>query len=212
MDPFAGGSVRGVVAAVLGHPYFGVDIREEQLVANLQQWEEIKPLLGWDPPSPRWVEADATSLETAPADFAIACPPYGSLEVYSDDPRDLSNMVRPDFESAYKKTIQQVYGNLKDGAFAAYIVGDYRDKEGFYCNLPGATIAFAEQAGFHLYNEAVLLTMIGSLPIITSVNFPKSLKLGKGHQNVLIFWKGERKREAMRGTIDKIASKFRKGE
>jgi DNA modification methylase len=31
LDPFAGGSVRGIVAAKLGRRYFGVDLRAEQV-------------------------------------------------------------------------------------------------------------------------------------------------------------------------------------
>ena len=35
LDPFAGGSVRGIVAAILGRKYIGVDLRKEQVEANL---------------------------------------------------------------------------------------------------------------------------------------------------------------------------------
>lgn len=41
LDPFAGGSVRGIVAAALGHVYYGVDLRKEQVEANEQQWKDI---------------------------------------------------------------------------------------------------------------------------------------------------------------------------
>lgn len=34
LDPFAGGSVRGIVASVLGMRYLGVDLRQEQVEAN----------------------------------------------------------------------------------------------------------------------------------------------------------------------------------
>jgi hypothetical protein len=34
IDPFAGGSVRGIVAERLGHEYTGIDLREEQIDAN----------------------------------------------------------------------------------------------------------------------------------------------------------------------------------
>ena len=34
IDPFAGGSVRGIVAAKLGMQYYGVDLRKEQIEAN----------------------------------------------------------------------------------------------------------------------------------------------------------------------------------
>lgn len=41
IDPFAGGSVRGAVAGMLGYTYTGVDLRPEQVRANNMQWAEI---------------------------------------------------------------------------------------------------------------------------------------------------------------------------
>ena len=41
LDPFAGGSVRGIVAALLGRSYTGVDLRTEQLEANRINWSEV---------------------------------------------------------------------------------------------------------------------------------------------------------------------------
>jgi len=46
LDPFAGGSVRGVVAATLGYSYTGIDLRAEQIEANNDNWNEIN---GTDP-------------------------------------------------------------------------------------------------------------------------------------------------------------------
>jgi hypothetical protein len=41
LDPFGGGSVRGVVAGMLGRAYLGIDLRPEQIAANERQWEAI---------------------------------------------------------------------------------------------------------------------------------------------------------------------------
>lgn len=41
LDPFAGGSVRGVVAAKLGRFYTGVDLRPEQVEENRRQWASL---------------------------------------------------------------------------------------------------------------------------------------------------------------------------
>ena len=43
----------------------------------------------------------------------------------------------------------------------------------------------------HLYNEAVLVTAVGSLPVRVSRQFEIGRKLGKTHQNVLVFCKGD---------------------
>ena len=44
-----------------------------------------------------------------------------------------------------------------------------------------------------LYNEAILVTAVGSLPIRVGRAFQSNRKLGKTHQNVLIFYKGNPK-------------------
>lgn len=45
-----------------------------------------------------------------------------------------------------------------------------------------------------LYNEAVLVTAVGSLPIRVGRQFETGRKLGKTHQNVLVFIKGDAKK------------------
>ena len=52
LDPFAGGSVRGITAAALGRNYHGLELRPEQVAANEEQWGEIRPLLPDDLPDP----------------------------------------------------------------------------------------------------------------------------------------------------------------
>jgi len=42
-----------------------------------------------------------------------------------------------------------------------------------------------------LYNEAILVTALGSLPIRAGRQFQTGRKLGKTHQNVLVFYKGD---------------------
>jgi hypothetical protein len=41
LDPFAGGSVRGVVAATIGYQYTGIDLSARQIEANRANWDEI---------------------------------------------------------------------------------------------------------------------------------------------------------------------------
>src|SRR5262249_25656604 len=54
LDPFAGGSVRGIVASKLGRPYVGVDLRPEQIAANREQAARI-----CDHPQPVWHVGDS---------------------------------------------------------------------------------------------------------------------------------------------------------
>lgn len=189
IDPFAGGSVRGIVASVLGHSYTGHELRAEQVAANRAQAAAICP----ENP-PRWVVGDSAVTLRArpmrPADFLFSCPPYGDLEVYSDDPADISAMPYEAFLAAYRDIIAAAVEVLKPDRFAAFAVGDFRCKKGFYRNFVGETVAAFEAAGARYYNEAILVTAIGSLPIRVGKQFAAARKLGKTHQNMLVFVKG----------------------
>jgi len=195
LDPFAGGSVRGIVAAMLGHKYFGIDLSSTQLKANREQWSIIsQKSYANDKPTPIWKTGDARDIQKLvkeKCDLIFTCPPYGNLEVYSDDERDLSQIdIYDDFIDEYAKIINKSCQRLNDNRFACFVVGDYRNKQGFYNNFPGDTIWAFREAGLELYNEAILVTAVGSLPIRVAGGM-KNRKLGKTHQNVLIFFKGD---------------------
>jgi DNA modification methylase len=190
LDPFAGGSVRGIVAAYLGYKYTGVDLSENQIKANREQADEILK----DGNKPDWIVGDSlTNLPEDEVDLIFSCPPYADLEIYSDDPRDISTMPYDEFLEKYRAIIKQCVQRLRDNRFACFVVGDVRDKQGFYRKFPWHTIQAFEDAGMKLYNEAVLVTAVGSLPIRIGRQFGSYRKLGKTHQNVLIFYKGNPK-------------------
>lgn len=189
LDPFAGGSVRGIVAGVLGYRYYGIDLSERQIAANKLQRTEIVPKAKIE-----WIYGNSLNcLDKAPAaDFVFSCPPYGDLEVYSDDPADLSTMNYADFMECYKKIISLCYGKLRDNRFACFVVGEYRDKKsGNYHSFVPDTINAFKACGFEYYNEAILVTAVGSLPVRVGKQFTSGRKIGKTHQNVLIFVKGD---------------------
>ena len=195
LDPFAGGSVRGIVAAKLDRNYVGVDLREEQVAANEAQAKAICN----GGRRPEWYCGDSVdvlaSLPVA-ADFIFSCPPYGDLEVYSEDARDLSTMEHHTFLATYKLIIHRACKLLKPNRFACFVVGDFRDGRGVYRNFVSETIAAFLEQGLHLYNEAILVTAVGSLPIRAGKIFSAGRKLGKSHQNVLVFVKGDPKQAA----------------
>jgi len=188
VDPFAGGSVRGIVAGALGRKYWGCDLRQEQIDANEAQADDIETSV-----RPTWICGDSMeTLEYAPpADFIFSCPPYGDLEKYSDDPADLSRMEWHTFVAAYKRIILRSVSCLKDNRFVCFVVGDFRDKRGFYRNFVSTTINAFEECGARLYNEAILATSVGSACMRVSKQFESGRKLAKTHQNVLVFCKGD---------------------
>lgn len=205
LDPFAGGSVRGIVAAKLGRSYLGIDLRPEQCEANLDQAARI---CNESVPNPVWICGDASSAlpgldDAYLADFVFSCPPYGALEIYSDDPADLSNLDPEEFDIAYERIIRRALDRLKPDRFACFVVGDYRDKRGLYRNFVSKTIGAFRAAGAELYNEIILITAAGSLAIRAGKQFRTTRKVGKTHQNVLIFVKGDpRKATEACGPVD----------
>ena len=191
VDPFAGGSVRGVVAACLGRKYWGSELRAEQVAANREQAAQLCPEL-----PPQYVLGDSMeTLATAPdADLVFSCPPYGDLETYSDDPRDLSGMEWHTFVAAYKTIIHRACKRLKNDRFACFVVGDFRDPRGFYRDFVSETIRGFRESGLELYNDAVLVTAVGSASMRVTKQFEAGRKFCKTHQNVLVFCKGDWRR------------------
>jgi hypothetical protein len=192
LDPFAGGSVRGIVASQLGYRYLGIELRQEQIDSNREQ----AALICTTGPMPEWVCGDARNLfDYVPTtvDFLLTCPPYGDLEVYSDDPRDLSTMPWRDFCKAHAQIIDLATRKMKPNRFAMWVVGDFRDDKGFYRRLPEmVTQHFADATEpIGKYNEAILMTAVGSLAVRVGGQFEATRKLGRTHQSILVFCKGD---------------------
>jgi DNA modification methylase len=209
LDPWAGGSVRGLIAAMLGRRYYGIELRPEQVKANREQastaLHHVAEMPVWREGDSRRVLADMADTAEEYADFLIGCPPYFDLETYSDDEADLSNMNNEQFAEAYHDTIANAARNLKNDRFAAIIVSSVRKKQrgGPLRDLHGLTVDACQAAGLSLYNEAILLTIAGSLPIRTGKMFVGTRALGRTHQDVLIFCKGDAKKAtAACGDVD----------
>lgn len=201
LDPFAGGSARGLVCAAMGRDYFGIELRQEQIDANESAADAFK----FADRRPLWTRGDASVAMKGPPprdfDFLLACPPYGSLEKYSDDPADLSNMTDADFDAAYTGVIADASRWLSRDSFAAFVVGSYRNKAGYLRDLPGITVQAFASAGVHLYNHAVLLTSLATVGVRTSAHFTGNRKLGNCHQHVLVFVKGDWRKAANKAAL-----------
>jgi hypothetical protein len=210
LDPFAGGSVRGVVASILGRDYFGVELRPEQVEANrVEAARLVGPDSAYDfggrTPLPRWTVGSAIDLPAilaprtgiTPADMVLTCPPYADLEVYSDDPRDLSTMGYPAFRALLAGAMAHAVAALRDDRFMVWVVGEARHpKTGMSYGIIADTVRAAHDAGAHLYNEAILMTPIGSGAMRATKQVMTSRKLVRVHQHVLVFVKGDPRRAA----------------
>jgi hypothetical protein len=208
-DPFAGGSVRGIVTARTGRRYIGVDLRAEQCAWNDEECARINGQ-GGEYPAPRWITGDATAPpEGVPerADLLFTCPPYADLEQYSDDPADLSNMPIERFREMHGQAIRLACDRLADDAFAVWVIGEARGKDGGLYGLIPHTVDAFRAAGLSFATEAVLLTPVGTAAIGAARVFNGGRALARTHQNVLVFCKGNRSRAAKRlGPLDLAAA------
>ena len=68
LDPFAGGSVRGIVATEMGYKYMGIDLSKQQIEENRNQSDK-----------PKWLSGDSDDmldyLVDEQFDFVFTCPP-----------------------------------------------------------------------------------------------------------------------------------------
>lgn len=205
IDPFAGGSVRGMVTAALDRAYFGNDLSAEQVEQNRLQAEAMRghpTVYGSDLTMPTWTIGDSQDIDTlipeGDFDMLLTCPPYGDLEVYSDDPQDISNMDYEDFLAAYRNILRKSVAKLKENSFAAVVVGEIRDKKGHYRNFIGDTIQAMEDAGMHYYNECILITAVSTLCLRAGRQFDTTRKVGNTHQKALVFLKSNGDDNALR--------------
>lgn len=191
-DPFAGGSVRGIVAEQLGFKYTGIDLRSEQIEANIENAKEI----GCDLSKINWINDNSLNMDKhikdESADLVFTCPPYFDLEVYSDNPEDISNMDYDEFAKIYTEILEKSAAKLKNNRFAIVVISDVRDKEGFYRGLCELTKDAYKSAGMKLYNELILYNSIASAGMRARRNM-RNRKVVKVHQNVLVFFKGDPK-------------------
>ena len=207
VDPFAGGSVRGVVASKLGLLYVGIELSARQIEANQQQLALCNDCAY----PPVWVHGDGEDVvalfrgalqmqqyaglglgPTTPADMVLSCPPYFDLEKYDGGPNDLSMLASyPMFKAKYRRIIAAASSLLRDGHLASFVIGNVRNKDGAMHNLHADTCAAFEDAGMVLVNDAVLLTPIGTAAMRADRIASAGSKLVTTHQNVVMFSKGQ---------------------
>ncbi|MEW6610679.1 MAG: ParB N-terminal domain-containing protein [Patescibacteria group bacterium] len=191
LDPFAGSLARGGVAAALGHTYHGIEIRKEQIEANLAKLTELNLAdkatfyLG------NSKDLKALIPETNTYDLIFTCPPYYDLEIYSKQEEDLSTkQTYQEFMEDYRVIFKQCVDRLKDNRFVVIVLGDIRDERGVYRNFISDNIELFESLGLHLYNEIIYVTPLATAPHRAERNMRKR-KVVKTHQNILTLYKGD---------------------
>ena len=165
---------------------------------------------------PEWIEGD--SLETmqhhadGSMDAAIGCPPYYNLEKYGDAPGEMSRMSTAGFDETMGRMLAEVYRILADDSFATFLVGSVRDGYGALRDMRSMMVREAERVGFVLGNDAVYLPPLGSVAMSSGRAFRRGRALGRVHQDVLVFVKGDRRRAADKCEDVRLAYVEREGD
>ena len=191
-DCFAGDCFKGLVFALCGYEFTGIELRQEQVDDNINCCKKFENL------NLKYICDDGQNVDKyfqkQSQDLLFSCPPYYNLEVYSNLPNDASNQKEYcDFlkilDTAYSKSIEI----LKDNRFAVIVVGNIRDKQGFYYNFINDIINIFNKNGMFLLNELILKEPINARRFSSRAYF-KSRKILKIHQNILVFYKGNPKK------------------
>jgi len=116
LDPFAGESTKGLVAAKLGLKYTGIELRSEQVKEKRKQAKRLGL-------APKWVQADSALLSSVipdreAYDLVFTSPPYYDLEIYSKAEKDGSSFETYDaFIEWYVNIFRQAVSRLKTNRF-----------------------------------------------------------------------------------------------
>lgn len=209
LDPFAGGSVRGLVALQAGYAYTGIDLSSRQVETNRASAERLNL-------APNWIVGNSINIQTLAKndtgyDLMFSCPPYFNLEEYSDDKDDLSNLSSYDsFVEQYSTIIAHTSKLIKENRFAVFVVSQIRDEKGYYRDFVGDTIRAFVSAGWNLYNDIILVNALGTAPVRARRYF-SNRKVAKTHQNVLVFQNFKNDVSTLKRAHDNILV-FHKGE
>lgn len=201
LDPFAGGCVRGVVASVLGRNYRGIDLSSPQVEANRRQYKHLQDRYTNLAGNVEWYNADADEVlditEDNYFDMVFTCPPYYNLEQYTKDPADLSRLpTYADFLHKYSSILYKATQKLKDNSFFVIVVSEVRaecrgiENSQYLGLVPDTIHILRDKCSLHYYNELILYNNLGSLPIRAPKQFDRTRKIGRCHQNILVFYKG----------------------
>lgn len=191
-DPFAGGSVRGVVTSSLNRRYIGFELRSAQVEAN-----RLQAGISTHPDSVTWECADSALAPFPKCQFIFTCPPYWNMERYSDDPNDLSTMDLDDFFRSYERILAKAVEALDEHCFLAIMVGNVR-KNGKLIGFPEKTVSILSDLGLTYHNELIYLQEVATAAMRAFNAMNSSRLAGSVHQKIYVFCKGTGKQAADR--------------
>lgn len=183
-DAFAGGGTRGFIASAMGHDYYGVEIRLEEVNRIKGQQEDLQTFFGIEC-------ADSTKYvpEAESFDFSYSCPPYYDLEVYSAQDGDMSNVeTYEQFLGMLKESLTRTYDALKPESLCIWVVGNFRDKKGELRHFNGDVARMGREVGFILHDELIFWGAAG-IAAQRAGQFVANRKSVRVHEYLIVFKK-----------------------
>lgn len=186
IDPFAGGGTRGIIAGAMDRNYVGIDIRQDEVERVRARALDLN--LGQV-----YVDhADAATVDwqhhlPRKADMLLTCPPYWNLEVYSDDPADLSTKpTYGEFLDGIEEVIVKSARGLKVGAPCVWVVGEFRHPETTeLLDFPGDVARIHQRHGFWIYDRFIY-THANPQAFWRMGVYDKTRKLIRVHEHVIV--------------------------
>ncbi len=180
LDPFAGGSTRGIVATSLGYDYTGIEWGKGQAATNLRQANAVlavKPAMQM----PRWIQADGPQFNLpAGEEYDLV---FTSAPHYSGDQTDRSVWGNYEaFLAWYENIFRQAVARLKKNRFLVVVVEELTDEKGFIRCFTEHNKTLFERLGLFYYNRAILRHAIDNLPEWTQAPFAAE---------IVCFWHGD---------------------
>lgn len=187
-DPYAGAEVRGMVAALMGLQYVGIDADKAQVDANRKHWQntcEFARVVGTVRdgdvdsgdvcPVPVWQTSTAAAGKLK-ADFVLT-------EVPEDggDLAELSGVIA---------------GILSPHRFAALVVQDWRDEAGRIHTPTDDVLRAFEADNMQIWNKAIYIPPVPVFDDEERAKFGRNRTMPIISKNVLIFIKGDYKNAA----------------
>lgn len=184
VDPFAGRVTRATVTTLLDREYYGYEITPNTYKRALKHFDKhnINPTL---------YKGDGCKLENTDNEFAdlvLTCPPYYNIEQYESCDGQLSDIKGYDnFMVKMNECVKNVGRVLKPGAFAVFVVGDFR-RDGGLLNFHGDLINQFKNNGMIHWDTIVMenITPFAAMQLY-KVNCKRFTS--KIHEYVLVFRK-----------------------
>ena len=184
VDPFAGRVTRAMVTTKLNRQYFGYEITPNTYKRSLNHFKKHNV-------TPTLYNGDGTKLGNTnnnTADLVFTCPPYFNIEQYESCDNQLSDIRDYNtFMDSMGECVSNVKRVLKEGAWAIFVVGDFRiggELKSFSSDL---IQRFKDNDMIHW--DTIIMENISPFATMTTYQAACKRYVPKTHEYILVFRK-----------------------